>query len=397
VDKILSNVVDEIKLVDPAYNLDPKSCFGGIIDSAQATHQDIRKEAMSLNNALSAALLADTHKSDDKFSNYNDRLQINYPYLYNPKNRISEITNLMKDALKNAYDNNPLNITSHHDTMSAMKVVLETNADVKNLIQDKLKNILTDYGTGLKKQVEDLCHEKKQVYTTVRDNPKTLTLLHQNFRRDFQQCLIDLPNQDRTMANTFLCKQPFYYDEKKFDSDCDGTLDADDPSPNDPFSPNSSFHVEEDNASFNPPFGTTMKYDVKLEENIIKIVKPIKINFGDMDAAQITLAKTNLGLCTDQLAQSIKSSFDNFKATPDGSIFKDKTINLDMKIEETNDNPDFKIHKCWCSTCDTRYTKADGQVAIIPKDTCEEDFTPEIDEFLPQIYEAKAKALNMNE
>lgn len=26
----------------------------------------------------------------------------------------------------------------------------------------------------------------------------------------------------------------------------------------------------------------------------------------------------------------------------------------------------------------------------------EEDFTPEIDEFLPQIYEARAKAQNMN-
>ncbi len=73
IDKILGNAIDEIKLLDPSYT--PQAgCFEASVDPAKATLQDIRKEAMSLNNALSASILSIIHKdSKEKGSVYQER------------------------------------------------------------------------------------------------------------------------------------------------------------------------------------------------------------------------------------------------------------------------------------------------------------------------------------
>jgi len=347
----------ELKLLTGT-NTEKNSCHG-INPITPAPHEEVRKSALSVNNAVSAALI------DSMFSgqapDYQERIKRNYPYLYNPKDAKKDILSVVKSALGDAYKSSG-NMFDHYSTVTAFEAKAIVDKTFKEDIEKTVKKVQREYAKNVKSTLDNVC--SMSMRDIAADYPGIL-----------DQYIIDSKPIDRKVAQYSLCRKDFYYNSKKFDSDCDGVKDDEDESPKDPLVPTSEVNVVGKNYT-HPPFTIKAKYQLSKVEEDVKLTRKIKINSSGMSEEQREKILAQFGTCRDLVKENIQKSYGEFKST--SSVFKDANLELDLEFEESTSNVDFKVHKCWCSTCTLKYKDADGNVRSVPKDTCKEDFTPEM-------------------
>lgn len=362
----------EIKNMPGNSDFRPTYCINSGAPIKPSPHLDIRNQARIDLNAVSAAFIMDKRGSSS--DNYEERLKRNYSYLFTPTEQWSDLFEIIEDGndevegLGDQWDQSSFSTLAHRDAMSAFKARFSTDEDFKKMVQTKIKEIQENHEKWLASKLDSVCN------STPED-------IRATFPGIFDQYLVDLNDDDRAVANYYLCKEPFYYDPENFDSDCDGENDADDPAPGDPFIPESE-RSSDSEVLRDPPFSSsTTDTEVKLRENdpnIIDVSTEISFGFDD----NITIEEKVLYFkfilnCTAELKQSLEEKAKQW--SKGRAAFANKTINFDFKITQAGsfEADDFTVHRCWCSICRVRTDIGAIYDSYIPKDKCRADFTEE--------------------
>lgn len=350
---------DEIKTILPKNNGNYIKCNNSF-NYEPPPHKLVRDNAKSSMNAMSAALLYEMHSGE---KNYARRLKINYPYLFNPDDQTESLLDFVKKELGNAYDAKG-SMRSHNLTMRAWQAKMDVDLKFKSTFDQKLIQIKNRYARSLIKKGNNLCFA-------------TLENIQNSFPGIFDQFLIDLPDNERVYSEYALCNEKFYYDSSKYDTDCDGYSDINDPSPSDPFQPKNS-HNQSEAIYRDPPFGVGVDYNIAKKDNIINLSTSFDFSAEGLSEEEKVIALYNIIQCRDNLKEKLISTFNQFKI--DKPEFS--TSQLEVKLEIREDTlltiSEFEIHKCWCSTCRVRYKKGVLFDSYIPKGTCREDFSEEM-------------------
>jgi hypothetical protein len=385
----------------PNRNPEPNSCHG-IDNGVIPPHLDVRKGAMSVENALSAAFLA-TYLNPGSDDAYIERIRRNYPYLYTPielkpnghtlyaqmmsaasaasvpikpvelewvreldghktSGANFKILSLLKESLGSAYKGGN-GMYDHSETMDAVEAKMQTDPEFKRKIESAVHAIQKEYANYQEKNLASICS-------------MSMEEISKKFPGIFDQFLIDQANNDKAssdLARFSLCQKKFYYDPSKFDSDCDGVVDSQDTKPGDPFSPVSSFKVENENFS-NPPFNGTGLRNISKTDKKVTLSRDIALNIGGGADKAVVLEKMNK--CSSDLKKTIGKSYKEFANK--NEAFKDVELDIKFNFKESSTNSDFKIHECWCSTCKLYYNDPVKGKTRVPRNTCRKDFTPEM-------------------
>lgn len=372
-DYAISVIKDEIETILPEYrNKNPIKCRD-FSPHDPPPHKEIRDDAKTVTNTISAALIYRLYSSDEE---YVRRLKMNFPHLFNPKDRTSDLLDFVKEKLGHAFidkifnkSSGRNNIFAHELSMTAFKAKLDTDADFNTELKKKVDDTKKDYALSLIEQGNDLCF-------------LSLSQLHHSYPSMFDQFLIDLPDNERACFDLTLCNEQFYYDPLIYDSDCDGLVDSEDPSPKDPFDPKQKVSVTE--SIYGSPFiGTVVDYTLEKHNNVITLSQSLSFSFNDkLNESEKNDALASFHKCTDELVTDLQNAFRDFKTTRKEFQGTDLVVNISTELSSNPKTNNFMIHKCFCSTCTVRYGSdlVDGvQVDLyIPKDMCKESLSPEM-------------------
>lgn len=387
----------------------PSSCHG-IGTIRKPPHEEVRESALSVENAVSAALL-DAVYNVGTSDVYRERLKRNYPYLYTPavdnfqqvvgsgksalfpfnegifnfslSSLIPEIESIpmsdrgrtkvtagvfqimkqLKNGLGNAFLDNG-NMFDHSTTMAAFDAKMQTDPIFKYKIEKIVKELQKEHSRFLTKKLDKICQ-------------MSMEDIARSFPGIFDQFIIDSDELDRSLARYSLCQKDFYYNPNTFDSDCDGVKDSKDPAPNDQFNPEPSFTVTKDN-HLNPPFIGGGTRNIKKVGNTILVKRPLSIQLPNGIADNVSKnALSALQACNSTLGSTLESAYQEL--AKDQPQYQGVDFKMEFVFEQTTTgSPDFMIHKCWCSTCSVWYNDPTLGRTKIPKDTCRADFTPEM-------------------
>ncbi len=331
------------------------------------SREDIRSNAMTLQNAISAAMLAKrcARSSNVGAQAYFDRLKLNYPYLFksSPQNQgyDSLLDALTREGLTvPTEDMNEGDVRLHSNALKTIMATLDRNPTMKQTMQDKLAAVLQDYGQNLKR---DINPASKICSITPKD-------LMSRYPQIVNQALIDLPLDQRKTVSSSLCKIKAFYDPDKYDTDCDGLVDSRDGSPQDPFRPNTDTHLNF-TSSENPPFGSSIDYRLIKENNRISILLDVNLNPDaglppEKKAAFFSKMRSCLG--TD-LVNEFKTNFEVLKQAKPQAFSSQDVLNVEFNIQENSSSDAVAIHNCFCSTCKLTYNY-NGQEKTVPRHYC---------------------------
>jgi hypothetical protein len=374
----------ELNLSDPDNKLPRPSCANEPVPAPQV---QLRINAMRPKNLYSATILNALYQDMRPASGpYLDRLKMNYPLLFDPRDRSERLLNLIKKEVGSVYKDQGTDKFAHKTNMTALMAKLDVSADLQRKLDQEIMLMKGKYAHHLRESLKGVCSLGSRV-------------IAQKHPGIFQQAILDMSPEERKMANLFLCSQDYYYDESKHDSDCDGVPDKSDPDPRNAFVPRAKHDVE-GSANDDPPFGGDYKYKLEQKDSRIIVKRKISLNFGNLSEDKRKMYIDAMDKCMAPMKEKFKATF--AKLAEKNPAYRGKSAELDVEIAASDNGVgDFNVHKCWCSTCyvktrealfkidswtlksriaqDLRWVGIDSSIlsdAYIPKDTCAEDLTP---------------------
>lgn len=337
------------------------------------SHEDIRRNALVLQNAISAALLSKRCSISEPLPAvriYQNRLKLQYPYLFETRmfhNRgYSEIIELLQlEGISVPADETILSpdLRLHANSMRTIMAAIDRNPELKEKLQKKLGDLLQDYGQKIKKDIDPasaICSMSS----------KDLFI---RYPQVVNQAFIDLAPEQRNIMSASLCKIKEFYNPHDYDTDCDGIVDSDDSSPENSFVPINEFKIATTTME-NPPFSTGAYYSIKKESGKISISIDVDIASDSTVTPEQKsgfLSKYSTCVKTD-LVNEFQKNFEIIKQ--EKSHFFNSTDEIDIKfnIQERSSPYAIALHKCYCSTCNLKYN-FEGQQKSVPENYCLEN------------------------
>lgn len=341
-------------------------------------HKERRAKSHEVNNMVSAAIIDQIYgghnlglfgavELDFRHDDYVTRLHRAVPQLFNPTNRSSELVKILEEKLGSNWKPYVHQRGSHESIVNSFESFYNSDSTFKDKIDAAVKKIEMDYTKHIRTELSSICTQ----------DPEKIFKNHPGI---FDQAMIDMGPVQRAMANIYLCKQKFYYDPNEFDSDCDGVYDDDDPNPDDPFVPKSSFR-KKGYVSDDPPFASPYDFNVSRTEKEIVINLDLGFNTEEISDKDRRAFYQKLDECQVDLEQSLKTTYQGLSQKK--PWLQGKELKLNFKFKEGDD---LKVHNCFCSDC--RVVDPDpeshdegiisfGISSKIPRNKCWDDLTDE--------------------
>ena len=196
----------------------------------------------------------------------------------------------------------------HNSTGISAKLESKNGSEVNKA---EIKNTPTP--TYICPEVKDLLKKRRlEGYRNLCSGNLNIAGLKRRFPHIFDQAILDMNPIERSAADLSLCKKRFYYKPDFSDYDCDGILDSDDESPNDPLSPNNSFSFNE--RFQGPTFGAGVNYNVNLSSTTPKTLSVglnVEIAYIDPRLSKEQVIQ-KFKSCGQRFHSLIRRSFDTF-------------------------------------------------------------------------------------
>lgn len=332
--------------------------------------ENVRKNAMQMTNALSAALLyyrANLASANEPaVKAYKKRIELSFPFLFTPQeNAYKDLINVLKQEGVPVPSENLMqgDVFLQSRAMGVITKTMSINPALKAKMDLKLSQILDQYGREMEK---DLSPSNLLCFMDAES-------LFRRYPAIVNQALIDLPTDARDVLGRTLCKSKDYYNPDSHDSDCDGLADALDQKPLDTYSPKSEFKINKRDAE-NPPFGTWGIYNLKKEGNKIVLNLDLGLRLDpDLTGEVKNHFIQGINQCLkERLQNDFKQSFEVLKQEKSAFFPSDSKLEILFDIKEVSNNSGYSVHKCWCSTCSLTYI-FEGKTKVIPRSMCLEN------------------------
>lgn len=335
-------------------------------------HIRSRNSAQSKINLVSAGILSEIYDGYilgvGSHEPYLKRLRESFPMLFHSPEKKDELIETIEQALGDDFKVSNKDGRSHSSIKQAYESLYDKSKSFRKKIDRKVDEMSRSYAQFLSDELKQLCN----------GDPIDIQKTHPGI---FKQAILDMDQTQREVANHYLCSKSQYYNPEEHDSDCDGLVDSEDPTPNDPFSPKNDFsHSGADMTD--PPFASRYDYEVnynKKNKNI-QLETTLKLDISKLPSGK----KTNefiqkINTCKNELEKSISQQFDSLKKN---SNTFDQKANLKTAINIDYGDfffPDMKLHKCFCSDCKNAVVDPDNPGLVftnyIDHTTCWDDLT----------------------
>tara|TARA_R110002072_G_scaffold534_2_gene3550 strand:+ start:92699 stop:94243 length:1545 start_codon:yes stop_codon:yes gene_type:complete len=384
-------LVSEIELA----GINPKPLPGCIKRFYQKSepHKDARSSAMEPKNMVSAGVLMEIYDGgflSFNYKNYTTRLNETFPAMFSPSSRSESLRSFVEDKLGDDFDYSNNDGRGHANIMDAFNALYNNDSGFKSDVDTKVDQIKKSYGKSLKDKLAGLCS-------------KDPLKIQDEYPAIFKQAILDMNENERIGSNEYLCKFPKYYDPAKYDSDCDGESDKEDPSPNDPFTPDSEQSHSGRNVS-DPPYGSEYDYEVKRNSNgVVDLKTTLYFETHGMNETERTAFINKVKTCNSGLEKDMNDSFEDLKKSNPSYNGK---LNTKIKIEFGDYfSPSFDVHKCYCSDCNNRVKDPESTLGMFYLDhtKCWDDLTDKQKEAVKKVFPGgssrwrnRANAANLN-